>query len=173
MPDSLATLASSAAQSALDHVLHVAGKLGPRPVGSEAEKEAARYVQSQLLRAGLRPTRQEFQAPTSEWLSFTIAAAAVAVGVGVWLLLSGSVAGAYLGALGIGFGLWEVYAKLTFGWSPLSNFVPRQTSQNVVTSVEPTEGVGRNAVVFAHLDTQRTPLLFRSHIPARRYWASI
>lgn len=167
MPDSLTNLASSAAQSALGHVQHIAAKIGPRPVGSEGEKEAARYVQAQLSRAGLRAHLHDFQAPASEWLSFIIAAGSVVVGVALWLLLSGSIIGAYLGALGIGFGLWEVYAKLTFGWSPLSSLVPRVPTQNVVAVVEPSEEVGRNAVVFAHLDSQRTPLLLGSHTTLR------
>ncbi|NLT42597.1 MAG: Zn-dependent exopeptidase M28 [Anaerolineae bacterium] len=167
MRDTLTESARSAAQTALKHVQHIAGTIGPRPVGSKAEQEVARYVHKQLAAAGLVPSHHGFVAPATEWLPFMIAAGAVALGVVLWLVFREGVAGPYLGAVGIGFGLWEVYAKLTFGWSPLSSLVPRRDTQNVVASIEPSEEVGRNAVVFAHLDSQRTPLLFRSHAALR------
>lgn len=164
-------LTLQAAEAALGHIHHIAGEIGPRPVGSEGERAAARYVHKKLTTAGLTDAMwQEFTAPRSEWMPFALAAAVALVGVGLWMLLRQSLVGAYLGALGLGFGLWEVYAKLNFGWSPLSGLVLRSQSQNVVASVQPTEGTGRNAVLFAHLDSQRTPLFFRSHTALRIFF---
>ena len=152
-----------AVQEALTHVRHLSDEIGPRPVGSENDAAAARYVQQKLAEAGVRELRkQEFVAPRSGWMPFAIAAAAALLGVASWMFSRGSALGAYLGALGCGFALWEVYAELNFGWSPLAAFTPKVRSQNVIASVAPTEGEGRNAVVFAHLDTGRTPVLARS-----------
>lgn len=174
MTEALRDLTLEAAEAALGHVHHVAGEVGPRPVGSEGERAAARYVHKRLTTAGLTDAVwQEFAAPSSEWMPFALAGAVALVGVGLWMLLGQSLIGAYLGALGLGFGLWEVYAKLNFGWSPLSGLVPRTQSQNVVASVQPSEGTGRNAVLFAHLDSQRTPWFFRSHTALRVFFISV
>ncbi|MGI6208128.1 MAG: M28 family metallopeptidase [Anaerolineae bacterium] len=162
-----------AAQAALDHAQYIAGEIGPRPVGSDAEQEAARYVQGRLSAFGLpNATLHEFSAPGSEWLPFALAGATALLGVAFYLVLGGSLVGAYLGALGLGFGLWEVYAKLAFGWSPLSGLIPNTQTQNVVASIQPTEMIGRNAVIFAHLDSQRTPWFFRSHTSLRLFFGA-
>ena len=159
---------AEAAEQALAHVQHLCQTIGPRPVGSEAEAAAARYVKQRLHELGLRHVReQEFEAPRSAWLPYPIAGASALLGIAFWTLLRGSAFGAYLGALGCGFGLWEVYAELSFGWTPLAGLVPRTRSRNIVGSLAPTEGEGRNAIVFAHLDTQRTPLLSRSRTALR------
>jgi len=159
--------AREAAQLALGHAEQIAGRIGPRPVGSEGDRETARYVQSRLSASGLKPSVQAFRAPRDEWTPFIIAGLSMLLGVVFWMILKGSLFGAYLGALGLGFGLWEVYSKLNFGWSPLRLFVREYDTENVFACVQPTEEVGRNAVVFAHLDSQRTPFLFRSRARLR------
>lgn len=165
-PQSQAPLTpAEAAKQAMAAARHLADEIGPRPVGSPQEAAAAAFVQDelrQLLPSGLEMARQEFSAPRSVWLPFTIACAAALLGVALWMLTAGSLLGAYLGALGCGFALWEIYAELNFGWSPLAGLVSRVTSRNVIASLPPAEGEGRNAIVFAHLDTQRTPIFSRS-----------
>ncbi|MGQ9552760.1 MAG: M28 family metallopeptidase [Anaerolineae bacterium] len=154
---------AEAAQAAFAHIRYLSEQIGPRPVGSESDAAAARYVQQRLAEAGVRELRrQDFVAPRSVWMPFAVAAAVALLGVGLWILSKGTALGAYLGALGCGFALWEVYAELNFGWSPLAAFIPKVHSQNIIASIAPTEGEGRNAVVFAHLDTQRTPIFSRS-----------
>lgn len=154
---------TEAAEEALGHARHLAEQIGPRPVGSPEEYGAARYAEERLREAGVSETRrQEFAAPASVWLPFAVATAVAMLGIGLWMLARGSFFGAYLGALGCGFALWEIWAELNFGWSPLSSVIPKRKSRNVIGTVAPTEGEGRNAVLLAHLDTQRTPIFSRS-----------
>jgi len=164
----LEATSEQAAQEALEHIHHLADGIGPRPVGSEADAEAARYVHDRLMEAGVPELRrQEFVAPRTLWMPYAIASAAAIFGLVLWVLAGGTAFGAYLGALGCGFALWEIYAELNFGWSPLAALVPRARSHNVFCSFAPTEGEGRNAIVFAHMDTQRTPVFSRSRTGLR------
>lgn len=159
-----------AAEEALAHARHLCDNIGPRPVGSEGDAAAAGYVLAQLRQMGIEETlREEFTAPSSAWRPFIVACVVALLGTGVWALTCGSLFGSYVAAVACGFALWEVYAELNFGWSPLAAFTPKRQSQNVVATVAPTESEGRNAVVFAHLDTQRTPVWSRSAL-GLRFW---
>jgi len=150
------------AREALQHIRHLSEKIGPRGTGSKAEAEAAEYVRQHLLSIGLAPTLQNFRAPFSVWTPFAVASAIALLGIGLWVLTRGSTLGAYLGAIGCGFALWEVYAELNFGWTPLTGLTPQVDSRNVIVSFPPTEQQGRHVVFFAHLDTQRTPIFMRN-----------
>jgi hypothetical protein len=151
-----------AARIARGHAQHLAGELGPRPAGSAAERAALDYAESILRSLGLQPQRQQFWAMRSAWLPFLNASLIALIGIGLWLLLGRSLLATYLGALGCGFALWEVYARLNFGWTPVTGLAPRTQSGNVYAVVPPAESEGRHAVLFAHVDTQRTPLFSRS-----------
>ena len=155
--------AERAVDEALAHIAHLCDQIGPRPVGSDGDVAAARYVQKEMLSIHTADVlRQDFRAPTSVWLPFVVAIATALLGIGLWALTGGSTLGSYLGALGCGFALWEVYAEMNFGWSPLSGLLRRRETQNVVSTIAPSEAEGRNAIIFAHLDTQRTPIWQRS-----------
>ncbi len=145
------------------HVRRLADEIGPRPTGSDEEREAAQYVQKSLSGMGIANVGwQEFAAAQSEWLPYALASLVALLGIGLWALLRGSALGAYLGGLACAFALWEIYTKLNFGWSPLSGLVPKTQSQNVAVTIPATEEEGRNAVIFGHLDTGRAPFFFRS-----------
>ncbi|MHB0876866.1 MAG: M28 family peptidase [Anaerolineae bacterium] len=151
-----------AADEALGHARYLCDEIGPRPVGSANDAAAARYVQDQLSQMHLGDPRiEEFTAPASAWRPHIVAFSVAILGIGLWALMGGSVFGTYLAAIACGFALWEFYAEMNFGWSPLAAFTPKRPSQNVVATVAPAEGEGRNAIVFAHVDTQRTPFYAR------------
>lgn len=152
-----------AADEALAHARHLCDQVGPRPVGSANDAAAAGYVEDQLSEMHIgQPRREQFRAPMSAWRPYIVAFVTALVGIGLWALLGGSTFGTYLGAIGCGFALWEIYSEMNFGWSPLAAFTPSRQSQNIVVTVPPTEGEGRNAVIFAHMDTQHTPFYSRT-----------
>jgi len=54
------SIAAPDAARAMQHIEHLAVTIGPRPAGSEAEREAADYIASQLTEAGYDATIEEF-----------------------------------------------------------------------------------------------------------------
>lgn len=55
-----ASIAAPDAARAMEHIEHLAGTIGPRPAGSEAEREAADYIASELTEAGYDANIEEF-----------------------------------------------------------------------------------------------------------------
>jgi hypothetical protein len=57
----------------------------------------------------------------------------------------------------------SILLHLAFYPSLLGRLVPSGTSQNVYARAEPSAGIKRTIVVTGHVDTHRTPVVFRSH----------
>ncbi len=128
---------------------HVEALSFPRPTGSPAEAEAARYVRERLGEAGVRHWEETFSAVADmNW--FPISAASFSVLGGVlfrWAPWAGALVAALAPLL-----LW--YA-LTRADSPLRFLLPRRRSRNVIARIPARRGREGAVALLAHLDTNR------------------
>ena len=149
----------------MDHVSMIAEQIGPRPVSTEEEHEAAEYVAQQFKSAGLDVDIDEFTTPTgTKWpyaVSFGIVIIATLVsGLSVFLpdLTTSWYALSLLFTL-VGF---AIYFTERSGRPFLSKMLVKGVSQNVVAKYVPSSVVHerrRRKIIFvAHIDTTRAHL---------------
>jgi hypothetical protein len=140
----------------MTHVVELAETIGPRPATTDAEADAATYIQGVFEARGLEVERQEFDSPrTYSWAYVLYHTFTVIAAVGSrWypapaLILAG--ASAIL--------MW-LDLDTRFG---LTSLLPKGPSQNMIARHVPR--VGRNeraqrVVIVAHYDSARASLAF-------------
>lgn len=138
------------------HVIELAENIGPRPATTDAEAEAAAYIEGVLAARGLDVERQEFDSPrTYAWAYvayhlLTIAAAVASRWFPVPALVVAGIAAILL---------W-LDLDLRFG---LTSLMPKGPSQNVIGRHVPRARRGERlhkVVVVAHYDSARASLAF-------------
>ncbi|NLE75580.1 MAG: Zn-dependent exopeptidase M28 [Chloroflexi bacterium] len=138
-------------------------EIGPRGPTTRQEAAAAEHVAQTLGRMGLRCVRlEQFTSPRSVWLPFALAAslAVLAAALSPWRPPLGGLLAAGVTAFALGCALGE----LNFHPTPLRKVLPQGRSQNVVAVAPPHLQPRQTVVLVAHLDTQRTPILFRTPV---------
>ena len=156
---------------ALEHA-RVLARRG-RGSATQAEAEAAAYVQESLAKLGISNVkRQPFRGLRSLWLFLALAFGLALVGHAAWWMLSGPLGkwealAVSLVAFGMsGYLLWR---KFTFRSYPLQEALPHGPSQNVIATIPP-EGVVRQRVVLvSHLDSHRAVVWYASDWLVRAY----
>lgn len=155
----------------LADVQFLAGAIGPRGTGTQAEAAAADYVVERLTELGLTPEKHVFRSvpsqnafPIAVSLMAILAAAVYPLGWPVTRWLS------VLLSLGAGWSLWQTILLVPF--NPLKALLPKVTSQNVETRLQPKgkrsdgilgiDALHQKAVILAHLDTNRCRLIWQS-----------
>ncbi len=144
----------------LAHVKALAVGIGPRGPTREGERRGSEYARDFFSQAGLKPVWETFRGARSGFHShllgslIMLAAFAVfplggAVTAGIAFLLSAVVIVSELQELG-------------FRNNLLRLLVPKAESQNVFAIIPPKGGHERDLVLVGHVDTQRTPLVFRT-----------
>ena len=153
--------------SAMDHVRRLAETIGPRGSTTPAEAAAAEYAFAELQRLGLRPVLEPFRSARSAWAPFSVFFGSVIASGLLFLLVGrcGAIAGLGLSMLTI----LSTLVEMQFRPNPLRWILPRGTSQNVWATVDAREAATEHAVLVAHLDTHRTPLVFSSDSWARLF----
>lgn len=166
--------------ASLDHIRALSEDIGPRGSATAEEAKAADYVAGQLAALGLSPERQTFLSATSAYRPYALAA-----GLALLSLLLfwqpqpvGAAAAALLTAVALG----SLLLELQFRPNLLRWLLPIEQSQNVsvvvpcrqpplqttadedapMGAIAPRADCPATVVITAHLDTHRTPLLFRS-----------
>ena len=142
------------------HIDYLARVIGPRGSATEAEAEAARYAGAQFERAGLAPQAERFRSAVSAWHPFALAMA-IALGAVAVYPLAGRVTAAIALALITAVTVCAV-REINLLWNPLRLVLPRRVSQNVWAVIPPAGEPKRRVVIVGHLDSHRTPLLFKS-----------
>ncbi len=146
--------------NAMDHVRHLAEKIGPSGSTTAEEKEAAVYAHKQLASLGLRPVMETFRSARSAWLPAALFWSIV-LGSG-FLFLGGGRIGA-IAALTLAMtGLGSILLELSFRPNLLRWVLPKGQSQNVWARIDVKVEARDRVVLVAHLDTHRTPLVFSS-----------
>ncbi|MGQ9903175.1 MAG: M20/M25/M40 family metallo-hydrolase [Anaerolineae bacterium] len=166
--------------SSLDHVRALSEGIGPRGSATRKEAEAADYVAEQLVTLGVSPERQTFLSATSAYRPYALAAALALLSL--FLFWQPQPVGAAAAALVTAVALASLLLEMQFRPNLLRWLLPIEQSQNVrviipcrrpplqtasdedapMGSVAPRAECPATVVITAHLDTHRTPLLFRS-----------
>lgn len=144
----------------LSDVRVLAGDIGPRGTGSSGEEAAAHHVARRLEALALPFERHCFRAVSGQNdLALAICAVALlatalypfggALGRGIAALLALSAAPL----------LWHTIRNSS---NPLRPFLPQVVSRNVLTRIEPSLPARKQAVLLAHLDTNRCRLVWQS-----------
>ena len=151
--------------TAMEHVQVLVDRIGPRPVSTEEENQAAQYVAQELIDLGLDVDIDEFATPTGTQWPYTVAFIVSIVGIvvsglaAIFTTMSTTllVFGLILTAVG-----WFLYYSEHSGHSLLGRMRTNGISQNVVARYLPEsasrEKRRRRIVLVAHIDTTRAQL---------------
>ncbi len=160
-------------QRALEHAARLTNASSGRGSATQAEAQAAEYVQAQLGALGVAEVRrQPFLGLRSIWLFMALVFGLALVGhAAFWLLRP--VLGAWLAwfislmafALG-GFILWR---KFTFRSYPLRSGLPHGPSQNVLAVLPAAQEPRRRVLLVSHLDSHRAVFWFASDFLVRAF----
>ncbi len=165
----------------LDSVRALSEDIGPRGSATEEEAKAADYVADQLAQLGLQPERQTFLSAVSSYAPYALACGLALLSV--VLFWQPQPVGAAMAAILTGTVLVALVLEMQFRSNALRWVLPIERSQNVfaripcaaelsgggsdedvpIGSVAPAPGhSSKTAVITAHIDTHRTPLVFSS-----------
>jgi hypothetical protein len=144
----------------LEHVRHLSVDIGPRGSTTPAEAAAAAYAWGVLDKLDLSPRMHRFTSGTSEYRPFALAITVALLAVAVYPL-AGRVT-AILATLLAATTLVSAYLELNFITNPIRWLLPKRTSQNVWAVIPPADTATRRLVVVGHLDSHRTPFVFRT-----------
>jgi len=146
--------------SLLRDVQVLAGEIGPRGTGTPAEAAAAEYVVGWLSDLGLAVERQQFRSVASQ-NAFPLAIDVLALLAVVLYPLGGAPTHWIATALALSTAplLWHTIRHAD---NPLRPLLPKVTSGNVLTRIEPRGEIRQRAVLLAHLDTNRCRLAWQS-----------
>ena len=144
----------------LKHVRALSVDIGPRGPTYEGERQGAEYAQSEFQRMGLEPIWERFQSARSIFLPHVLASMLMLLAFAIFPF-GGKVTAiisAVLSLLVIVNELLELGFKDNF----FRRMVPKAESQNVFAVIPPAGEHQRDLVLVGHLDSQRTPIFFRS-----------
>ncbi len=144
----------------LEHLSYLAETIGPRGSATAPEAEAAEYARQTLEGLGLAVQVQEFPSATSAWRPYAVAVTLVLLALALYPL-GGRVTAAVSAGLVVVV-LVSTYLELNFQGNPLRWLLRKGRSHNVWAIVPPRGRVRRQAVLVGHLDSHRTPFVFRS-----------
>jgi len=144
----------------LEHVRYLSVDIGPRGSTTANEAAAAAYAWGVLDKLDLSPRMQRFKSATSQWRPFALAIALALLAVAVYPLAGRATA--ILATLVVATALVSAYLELNFTTNPLRWLLPKRPSQNVWAVIPAAGTPARRLVLMGHLDSHRTPFVFRS-----------
>lgn len=151
----------------LRHVKALAVDIGPRGSTREGEREGAEYARAQLQQLGLQPVWESFQSAKSIFLPHLIGGLLMLAAFLIHLL--GGTTGAVISALLSLVVLVTEVQELGFQDNLYRRILPKGESQNVHAVIAPSGEHQQDVVLVGHLDSQRTPFIFRSHKHVKMY----
>jgi hypothetical protein len=145
----------------LAYVKALAVGIGPRGPTREGERRGAEYAKSSFSRSGLQPVWETFRSARSPFQPHILGSFIVLVAFGIFPL-SGAVTAGIAALLTVTVIVSQLQ-ELAFRDNLLRALVPKAESQNVFAVIPPKSKHVRDLVLVGHVDTQRTPLVFRTH----------
>jgi hypothetical protein len=144
----------------LGHVRALAVDIGPRGSTTDGERQGADYCKAALEKVGVKANIEAFQSARSIFMPHLLASILMLAAFGFYPLIgrwSAAVA-FFVSLISLASELLELgFKDNLFRW-----IVPKGTSQNVVAVLPPAGEHKQDLVLIGHIDTQRTPLIFRS-----------
>jgi hypothetical protein len=144
----------------LKHIRALSVDIGPRPPTREGERLGAEYASEQFKKLGLAPVGETFKSARSIFLPHLIGSALMLAAFAMYPL-GGRVTIVIAALLSILVLVSEIQ-ELGFQDNFYRRILPKGESQNVHAVIEPHGGHNQDLVLVGHLDTQRTPFIFRS-----------
>jgi hypothetical protein len=144
----------------LAHVRALAEEIGPRGPTTPEERRASEYCQEMLARLGLKPRIESFTGARSIFYQPLLGSIAMLVAFAIYPL-AGRVSAGLAATLSL-VAVVSVAMELSFRDNLLRRLVPKAPSQNVVATIPPVGEHQQDLVLVGHVDTQRTPIIFKT-----------
>jgi hypothetical protein len=144
----------------LEHIYALAVEIGPRGPTREGERKGAEYVRTQFEKLGLIPRWEKFKSARSIFHPHLLGAVLLLVAFGLYPL-AGRASAAVAAFLTIVVLISELQ-ELSFRNNLFRMLVPKGESQNVFTVIPPAGEHQRDVILVGHVDSQLTPLIFRT-----------
>ncbi|MGE5249414.1 MAG: M28 family metallopeptidase [Bacteroidota bacterium] len=151
----------------LRHVRALAVDIGPRGSTREGERKGAEYAQEQFRKLGLEPVWETFQSARSIFLPHLIGSAGMLAAFIIYPL-GGKITAAVAALLSI-LVLVSELQELGLRDNLYRRIIPKGGSQNVYAVLPPSGEHKRDLILVGHLDSQRTPFIFRSPAHVKAY----
>jgi hypothetical protein len=155
--------AKSFLQTWMEHIHTLSVEIGPRGSTTDGERKGAEYCRSVLHRLGLKPVLETFSSARSIFHPHLISSLAMLAAFSLYPQPQGHWWVAALAACVSIAALVSELQELGFHDNLLRRMVPHGQSQNVFTVVPPSGEHHQDLVLIGHIDSQRTPLIFRSY----------
>jgi hypothetical protein len=140
---------------------------------TQAEAEAAHYVQEALTQLGIEEVQQQpFHGLRSIWLFLSLAFGLALVGhAAVWMLSTplGKWEALAVSLIAFGMSFYLLWRKFTYRSYPLQEVLPHGPSQNVIAVIPPQGEVKQRVVLVSHLDSHRAVFWYASDWLVRAY----
>jgi len=144
----------------LKHVHALSVDIGPRGSTYEGEHQSAEYAQAEFQHIGLEPVWESFQSARSIFLPHVLGSLAMLFAFAIFPL-GRQVTAIISAAISLLVIVTELL-ELGFKDNLFRRIMPKAESQNVTAVIPPAGEHQRDLVLVGHLDTQRTPIFFRS-----------
>ena len=145
----------------LSHIRALAQEIGPRGATTPEELQAAEYASAQFKQIGLAPTWQEFKSAKSIFLPHIIGSF-IMIFAFILYPLGGRITAIIAAMMSILVIISELQ-ELAFQKNLIRMVVPKGNSQNVHAVIPPAGEHQQDIILVGHLDTQKTPLFFKTH----------
>jgi len=144
----------------LEHIRFLSEEIGPRGPTRDGERKGAEYAQAQFQKMGLNPVFETFRSARSIFLPHLIGSLLMLVAFIIYPL-AGTL-GAVLASLLSIIVLVTELQELGFQNNLYRLILPKGESQNVHAVILPAGEHKQDLILVGHLDSQRTPFIFRS-----------
>lgn len=144
----------------LEHIRVLSVDIGARGPTRAGEGKGAQYALSQFERMGLTPAWETFLSARSIFLPHVIGSAGMLLAF-ILYPLGGTITAVIAALLSILVLACELL-ELGFVNNPYRWIIPKAESQNVHAVIPPAGEHQQDLIIVGHLDSQRTPFIFRS-----------
>jgi hypothetical protein len=151
----------------LSHIRALAVDIGPRGPTREGERKGAEYAQAQFEKFGLKPVWESFKSARSIFQPHLVGSLLMLLAFAIFPL--GGRTTAILAALLSILVLVSELQELGFQNNLYRMLLPKGDSQNVHAVIPPAGEHRGDLVLVGHLDSQRTPLIFRTPAWVKTY----
>jgi hypothetical protein len=151
----------------LEHIRVLAVEIGSRGPTLEGERKGAEYAHDQFLRMGLSPVCETFKSARSIFLPHLIGSLAMLLAFVIYPL-GGQITAAISAVLSL-LVLATELLELGFADNLYRRILPKGESQNVYAVISPAGEHRQDLLLIGHLDTQRTPFIFRTPTHVKLY----
>lgn len=144
----------------LERIRILSEEIGPRGPTREGERKAAEFAEAEFQKMGLRPVMESFKSARSIFQPHLIGSLGMLIAFIIFPL--GGIATAVFAALLSILVLATELMELGFQNNLYRLILPKGESQNVHAVIPPSGEHTGDLVIVGHLDSQRTPFIFRS-----------